>query len=177
MDLPSVFQSLPQFESVASLMSNPSWDVIAVFAFVVLGFIYGIMSGRGRLVSVLFALYAAKLLFDTAWFLDHIIGGFAAAQLFFIRAGILTALVVALSFVFSRCFSGRVMVGERWWQIFFISFLEVGIAASILFSILPSRELYTFSPLVEALFASSNASFWWLMASVASLFFILGQKK
>ena len=162
-----------QFESVAALMSNPSWDIVALLIFVALGFVYGVWGGRGRLVAVLFALYASKLLFDSAWFLERFIGGFPASQLFMVRAGVFAVLVAALSIVFAKSFSGRVMVGERWWQMFLLSFLEVGVAARILFSILPSRELYTFSPLVELLFASPNALFWWLLAPVPALYFAI----
>ena len=175
MNLSSVFQSLPpQLESVAALMSNPSWDVIALLIFVVVGCVYGVWGGRGRLVAVLFALYASKLLFDNAWFLDRIIGGLPSAQLFFAHAGVFAIFIIILSVVFTKCFSGRILVGDRWWQMFLLSFLEVGIAASILFSILPpSPELYTFSPLVERLFASSNALFWWLLAPIPILYFVI----
>lgn len=172
MNLPFV-QSLPQFQSVSALMSNPSWDVMALAIFVALGFMYGVWGGRGRLVAVLFALYASKLLFDNFRFIDRFIANLPDSQLFFAHAGIFAALVILLSFVFAKSFSGRVMVGERWWQMFLLSFLEVGIAASILFSILPSRELYTFSPLVELLFASPNALFWWLLAPVPALYFAI----
>ena len=162
------------FQSVAVYLSNLSWDVAAIFAFAALGFVYGIVSGRGRLVAVLFALYVAKLLFDHAWFLDRFLGGFSVTQRFLANIGILAVLVVVLSMIFAKCFSGRVLVGDRWIKIFLLSFLEVGLAVSIIFSVLPSLELYTFSPLVTYLFASPNALFWWFLLPVIALFFILG---
>jgi len=166
--------AIPQLQSVAVYLSNPAWDVVALLAFGVLGFIYGVMSGRGRLVAMLFGLYVAKLLFDNAWFLDKFIGAFPPFQQFFANVGIIAALTFIFSYIFAKCFSGRVLVGERWWQIFLLSFLEVGLAASIIFSVLPSIEPYTFSPLVKTLFASPNVLFWWLLLPAVALFFILG---
>ena len=165
---------LAQFQSIAVYLSNPAWDVVALLAFGVLGFIYGVMSGRGRLVAVLFGLYIAKLLFDNAWFLGRFTDALPPLQQFFASVGILAVLTFVFSYIFAKCFSGRVLVGERWWQIFLLAFLEVGLAASIIFSVLPSLELYTFSPLVKTLFASPNVLFWWLLLPAAALFFILG---
>lgn len=161
-------------ESLSNIFSNASWDIVALLVFVAVGFFYGLLSGRTRLIAILLALYISQLLFENFRFLDAFIAEKGTLEMLFIRLAIFTALVVVLSFFFSRIlFISKSVVSQKWWQIFLLSFLGVGLFVSMVFRLLPDIQLFTFSPLVQYLFASPSALFWWLLLPLPVLFFIM----
>lgn len=159
---------------ISQILSNPTWDVIAVLFFVAVGFFYGISVGKDRLVAVLFALYSSKLLFDNFEFIDFFVEGRPALDIFLFRAFAFVILAALLSFLFVKTiFRDRRQATKAWWQVFLLSFLEVGLFISIVFTLLPNLGLFEFSPLVQLLFASPDAFFWWLALPLPALFLIM----
>lgn len=161
--------------AASQIASNSSWDVVLFLVFVAVGFLYGLSSGRARLIAVLFSLYISYLLLGNARFIDRLLEGRELLEIFFFQLTFFLVLVILLSIFFSKTLSfvRKNVASQKWWHVFLLSFLETGLFASIAFRLLPDAQLFTFSPLVQYLFASPNAFFVWLFLPLPVLFFIM----
>ena len=164
---------MPNLDSITGVLNGPSWDIIALFVFLAAGVFYGLTTGRSRLVAVLFALYTGALIFENLAFVEAFTRGKGLLEIFLWRVGIFAGLVLILSFFFSKFVFPYRPESGRLWQILLLSFLEVGFFASFAFRLLPSVELFTFSPVVQFLFVSPGAFFWWLVLPLPALFLIM----
>lgn len=161
------------FEQISAFVAQPAWDVVVLLFFGVAGTVYGVMVGRVRLIAIFFALYVAQLLFEHFTFLDRFIAGKSILEMFFFRAAAFAVLLILLSLLFIKTiFRGR-DADRPWWQIFFLSFLETGLLVSAVFQFMPAKELFTFSPVVNKIFASDGAYFLWLTLPLVGLFAIV----
>ncbi|MFH1978960.1 MAG: hypothetical protein ABII97_01050 [Patescibacteria group bacterium] len=164
-------------EAISRVLSNPTWDVLALIFFFVAGFLYGLFAGKKKLLAVLFAIYISTLLFTGFTYLDFFIEGRVMFEIFLFRSGTLFVLIIITAILFGKTiFRGRERK-KKPWQVFILSFLEIGLLMSTIFQLLPTKELYEFSPIVETLFASEKAHFWWLVLPLISLLFIVKRRK
>jgi hypothetical protein len=169
----SSMAQLANLETISKILTHPTWDLLVVFFFIAAGFFYGITSGKTKLIAVLFSLYISGLVFENFSYLDFVTKGRTLMETFLFRSLIFAVLIFLLAVLFNRILSRDYVSGTRvWWQVFLLSFLEVGLLMSFIFQLLPARELFKFSPLVENIFASSRAFFWWLTLPLVALFFI-----
>lgn len=153
------------------MISNPSWDVIVLGFFVAAGFFYGLLAGKSRLISVLLSTYLAAFIYENFRFLDFLVKGRSPLEVLFLRGASFFAILVIVSLIISRFFR-RDWEGESWFLSFLLSFLEVGLLLALVFQFLPARELITFSPVVENVFAGEAAFFWWLVGPLVALWLI-----
>ncbi|MEK7595959.1 MAG: hypothetical protein AAB564_00165 [Patescibacteria group bacterium] len=167
---------MPNLAAFSSIFANPTWDILTVFFFVAAGFFYGISAGRTRMVAVLFSIYISQLLFEHTRFINFFLEDREILEIFLLKAAAFFALIVILSHFLIRSVFSRSEDSGVWWQIFLLSFSEVGLLISAVFRLLPAVELFTFSPLVSYFFASPNAYFWWLILPLIVLFVILRKK-
>ncbi|MBI4691889.1 MAG: hypothetical protein HY773_00360 [Candidatus Terrybacteria bacterium] len=152
-------------------LSNPSWDVIIIFAFIAVGFFYGISAGRSNLLSLLFSLYIAGFIFENFYYLDNLVKGQNMMEVFLFRAFIFAVLAGVLFILFSQVLvSGYDSGVKNWWKSLLLSFMATGLLFSFLFHLFPAKEIFTFSPMVQSLFASDSAFFWWLSLPLVALF-------
>ncbi|MBI5045799.1 MAG: hypothetical protein HZC14_02235 [Candidatus Niyogibacteria bacterium] len=159
---------------MSSILSHPTWDLIAIFLFIVAGFFYGWLSGKARLLSVLLSIYIAQILFVNMHFLNFFIAGRTLLETFLMRISVFSVLVIVLSHLFYKTFLRSISEEPRiWWKVFVLSFLEVGLLMASIFTLLPAVELFTFSPVVKYVFASPDAFLWWLVLPLAALFIIM----
>ena len=156
---------------ISALLMHPTWDVIAIFVFVGGGFFYGWASGKARLVAVLMAMYLAQLIFVNAQFLNSFTAGRDLMEVFILRIVFFVTITMALAAFLIRTIFNMLPEGERvWWQLFLLSFAEVGLLMSTIFRLLPASELFSFSPLVKYVFASQAAFSTWLILPLIALF-------
>lgn len=159
------------FGQISKTISNPSWDLIVIFAFVAFGFFYGISSGKSKLVSLIFSLYVSGFLFEHFDYFDKLTGKETVSQTFFLRISIFLAMVIILNILFIKVLRFHSESGEKkWWQVLMLSFLASGLLFSSLFQMFPFKEIFTFSPIVQNLFASDRVFFWWLILPLVALF-------
>ncbi len=159
------------FEQLSAVLGNPSWDVIVIFAFVAVGFFYGISAGKTRLISFLFSLYVSGFLFEHFNYLDKLIRSGTVLGTFLSRVFVFFIIVLALNALFVRFIEVHPGSSEKnWWHILLVSFLSSGLLFSYLFHLFPIHGVFTFSPVVQTFFASDAAFFWWLTLPLAALF-------
>lgn len=158
------------FQEVSRILSNPSWDIIVLFFFVAVGFFYGISAGRAKLVSFMLSVYVGGFLFDNFSYIDELIKNGSIAEKFFSKVFIFFLLVLALNILFSKIITSGAD-NKKWWHALLISFSTSGLLFSYIFHIFPGKNIFTFSPLIQNLFASNDAFFWWLILPILALFF------
>ncbi len=158
-------------KSINIILHNPSWDVLALFAFIAVGFFYGLSVGRSKLLALIFSLYVSGFLFENFYYLDRLVIAKNPMEEFLFRGFIFFILVVLTTILFSRVLiSGYDSGPKNWLKSFLLSFIASGLLFSYLFHVFPGKEIFTFSPLVQFLFASNAAFFWWLFAPLFVLF-------
>lgn len=168
---------MANLETISKILSHPTWDILAVFFFIAAGFFYGISSGKTRLIAVLFSLYVSAVIFENFSYIGFIWKGRPLPEVFIFRSAVFAVLIFLLTFLFNKFLYHSTVSGTKvWWEIFILSFLEVGLLVSFIFQLLPAKELFTFSPLIENIFASSLAFFWWLVLPIIALFVIVKKR-
>jgi len=158
------------FHEVSRILANPSWDIIILFFFVAVGFFYGISAGRAKLISFMMSVYVGGFLFENFSFLKEMVKTGSLAERFFSNAFVFFLLVLALNVLFSKIITSGAD-DKKWWHALLISFSVSGLLFSYIFHIFPGRSIFTFSPLIQNLFASNSAFFWWLILPLIALFF------
>jgi len=168
---------LANLETASKILSHPTWDLLVVFFFLAIGFFYGLMAGKKKLLAVLFSIYISIILMGNFNYLEFFTEGEKIFTVFMIRAFAFLALILLLGILFAKTIFRGKPKKEKWWQVFVLSFLEVGLLTSAVFQLLPAKDLFVFSPLVQTFFASGEVFFWWLTLPLVALFFILRRKK
>jgi len=169
--------NLANLESISKILSHPTWDLMVIFFFVAAGFFYGISAGKTKLIAVLFSLYVSALIFQNVYYFDAFIKGRNLLETFLFRAAIFLIIVFLLALLFNKLLPHDTAPGMKSWpSIFILSFLETGLLMSLIFQLLPAKELFTFSPVVQNIFASDKVLFWWLTLPLVALFFIARKK-
>lgn len=159
------------FEQINLIIGNPSWDMIVIFAFVAIGFFYGISAGKTRMVAFLFSLYISGFLFENFSYLERLISSQTLMETFLFRVFFFFLIVLVIGALISQFINIPPEASEKnWWHILLISFSSTGLLFSYLFALFPAREVITFSPIVQTIFASNTAFFWWLTVPLVSLF-------
>lgn len=160
-----------EFNQINTLLRNPSWDVIAIFAFIAVGFFYGISAGKAKMISFLFSLYVGGFLFDNFSYLDGLLGKRGnVIEAFLSRLFIFFVMIILLNLLFAKVLRCPCEGNKKWWQVLLLSFLSTGLIFSYIFHLFPAREVFTFSPVVQNLFVSEAAFFWWLTLPLIALF-------
>ena len=153
------------------LWSHPSWDLVLVFVLFVAALLYAILAGRKKIFSTIIYTYMTIAIFS-ALPLDEIASTVSAANPFFAKAGLFLVMLTLFSLLLSHGkHKGIARVGT-WWQVFLLSFLQVGLLIHIILGFLPSDKTKLLSPLTKYLFANPSLHVWWLLLPVATLMFI-----
>ncbi|MFH1956207.1 MAG: hypothetical protein ABIJ28_00975 [Patescibacteria group bacterium] len=160
-------------EAISNILSNPSWDLIVLFVFIAVGFFYGISAGKSRMAALLISLYISGFIFENFSYLDKFFKTESLSVIFFYRVVAFLVLLFLINFLISKVMRLSAGVGEKkWWQVLLISFLSTGLLFSYLFHLFPAKDLFTFSPMVQNIFASDRIFFWWLTLPLVALFII-----
>jgi len=156
--------------SAAGFLSNPSWDIVLVLAFVGAGFFYGVMMGKRRIISSILFTYIAFALFSVLpqekvllWF--TFLDPFAAKIVIFLA--IFTAIYILLGSRRSR----SPVRASAWWQVFLLSFVQVGFLFHIIIGFLPKETVATLAPLTKTIFANTSLKIWWFVIPILFLIF------
>ncbi len=154
---------------------NPSWDAFIFFFWAIVAVIYSFSAGRGRIISILVAVYMSELLVIQAPFLSTAVGDKFGLALYLGR--LITFLVLfGFFFLVLSKFVFRTSVENRRWGSWLFSLifavLQVGFLISVILSFLPPEIKGSFAPLVKFVFISETANFVWLLLPIAFLVFM-----
>lgn len=133
--------NLANLETVSGILSHPTWDLLVVFFFVAFAFFYGLSSGKRKMMAVLFSIYISILLFENFSYLDFFTQGKKILFVFFFRSACFLLLIILLAILFNRTIFRTSSKTDKWWHVFVLSFLEVGLLVSAIFQLLDRKSV------------------------------------
>ena len=141
---------------------------------ILLGFMLFFMlrSGRRGVVSLTIAVYVGLTLYNLFPFRDVVLAATAGAPLaslslmIVMLLGFTTIPYIILSRVVVTDFLGRSGIIF----LLMISFLLTAMLLASAYHILPIRDFYAFTPVLDALFAPKEFFFWWFVSPLFALF-------
>lgn len=137
--------------------------LVIVFA----SFIFGMLIGRYKLVTVLINIYVAVALLSVLpekLFSDY-----------YYRLILFFAIIAGLTFLGKKMFEVPIFGSGKsfLWRVFAMSFLEVMLALSMALSIAPKKEALNYISLTSYnYFVSENALIFWMLAPLVFMFII-----
>ncbi len=150
------------------ILSHPTWDIISVFALIAGGFFYGISAGKVRIAASIMYTYVAFALFSSLP-VDRWTQSLNFAEAFLIKIAGFIALLLFFAFMLGGRRKRSIAFSTSWWQVFLLSFLQVGLLIHILVGFLPPDKLKMLAPLTKNLFANPNLHIWWFILPLAAL--------
>lgn len=147
------------------IWSNPTWDVISIFTLLAVGFFYGISTGKRRIAATLIYTYVA-LAIQSALPLQKLGQAFGAKEDFFVKIGSFLVIFFLLIFLMGSRKNRGFAPAVAWWQIFLLSFLQVGLLIHTILNFLPPDKIKILAPITKKLFTNPNLHVWWLIVPI-----------
>lgn len=145
----------------------PTWDILLIFFFLVSGFFYGLLFGRSRMLAITISTYVGIACVYTFPLNIELIENDAKE---FLPIGVFIMSIFLTHFVFYvSLFHNRRLGGERWWQLFVLSFLSIGLIVSVSLRLLPLHFHTLFTDTTHSLFLSDTAYISWFVIPLATL--------
>ena len=157
--------------TAASLWSHPTWDVVLIFALLAIGFFYGISTGRKKAVTAIVYTYVTFAVFS-AIPVTQLARMIQLKDEVFLKIGLLAILFVLFIFMFGRTRARGFARPSAWWQIFLLSFTQVGLLIHILLGFLPREQIAILAPLTRNVFANPDLHVWWFLGPMALIMFL-----
>jgi hypothetical protein len=153
-------------------LHNPTWDAFIILFWIIVSIIYSFSAGRGRIISILVAVYMSELIVIQAPFLgnsaaQHLNLALYLGRLIVFLVMFLLFFLVLSKYVFRTSLEHRGM--SSWLFSFLFSLLQVGFLISVVLSFLPVATQQTFSTSIQTLFITSTAQFIWLLLPMVFL--------
>jgi len=159
-------------ETLNQFLSNPAWDVLLLLFFFFSVFVYGLMVGRNRIIVLLLASYPAALINEYIPYPKNFLNNLNAAQTIFLKSFGFFILAILIFWIFKKSGFSRKELNKKTGQVLFLSFLNVGLWANIIFGYILNfnAELIKLAPLNQLLFGSNPAHFIWLILPIMVLY-------
>jgi len=163
---------------LASVFSDPTWDIVALLFFWATGFFYGVSLGVRKMLALLFALYLSILLFLVFPYKNY-----PYFQNVFAQISVFGLFFIFSAFVFTKTvFRGgkktrKSLSSARWWHVFILSFLQANIVIVTLFNLFSIHNYWGLSWIGQTIFLKTSMFFWWLVLSMPILFIIIKKPK
>jgi hypothetical protein len=152
-------------------LSNPSWDIVLVLAVLGASFFYGIMMGKRRIISSILHTYIAFAIYSVLP-QEKILPWFSFVDAFIARILIFLAIFVGIYFLVGSRSSRGPVRAAAWWQVFLLSFVQVGFLFHIIIRFLPKETVAGLAPLTRQLFANTALTVWWFIIPVLCVIFL-----
>lgn len=162
---------LDNLANILESFSNPiPYFLILVFLFLVI-FIYGLKSGRGRMILMLLSLYAAIVLTGLFPYREYLSKNIKIGEPYFIELGLFIAafLVVLILFANSPLKNLAIKSRSPILQILVLSVLILGVFVSHIMVLLPAEILAKLDHQIFTYFKTEMAQFLWALAGVVGL--------
>ena len=160
----------------SSISFVPTWDLLLLIGAAVAVFLYGMSSGKGRVLVLILSTYFSFLITALApWQqIGELLGqgkNFPSATF---EVFIFLALTLAFCFLIPHSaigFIARISRGGRstWWQLGIFSVLEAGFMAVAILSILPAKDISGLNPLINRFFTGEMQKFIWALLPILAI--------
>lgn len=158
--------------SINLFLSNPTWDILLLLFFFFAVFVYGLVVGRNRMIVLLMASYPAALINEYLPYPQQFLQRLNTPQILFFRSFVFFVLVLLVFWILNKAGFLRKELSKKTGQVIFLSFLNVGFWANIIFgyALKISEEAVKLAPLTKLLFGSIPSHFIWLVLPVLALY-------
>ena len=159
-------------DALNQFLSNPTWDVLLILFFFFAAFVYGLVVGRNRMIVLLLASYPAALINEYLPYPQQFLERFNTLQILFLKSFVFFILVLFVFWIFSKAGFSRKEISKKTVQVIFLSILNVGFWANIMFdyALKLSGETVKLAPLTKLVFGSIPAHFIWLFLPILALY-------
>ena len=159
--------SFASVSQAAAALSHPTVDAVVLFVLIAGSFFYGIVGGRRKIVSSLLLTYVAIAVFPVLPV--EKLASLSGAH----DPSIASMAAFVVLFVLLVLFLGARRRGfgqsSAWWQIFSLSFLQMGLLIHTVLGFLPPEKSAALAPLTRSVFANPSLRIWWLIIPVFAL--------
>jgi len=158
--------------SKIGISASLTLDVYLFIFMALTAFIYGMLLGKHKLMTVLVNIYVSFGI--TATLPKDLTSDYTIKVLVFLI--VLVALTLMSRKFFDISFSGA---GSAFlWKVFVVSFLQIGLILSIIFSIMPKKEALNYvSPDAFSYFTAGWAPLIWMILPLGFMFFLYRRNK
>lgn len=171
--LPASVTSVASTAAIGGIsLHSPTWDAFIILFWIIVSVIYSFSAGRGKIISILVAVYMSELIVIQAPFLgtysaQHLNLALYLGRLVVFLVMFLLFFLVLSKYVFRTSLEHRGM--SSWLFSFLFALLQVGFLISVVLSFLPIGTQETFSRSIQTLFITSTAQFVWLLLPMVFL--------
>ena len=158
-------------DSAAGFLSNPSWDIVLVLAFLGASFFYGIMMGKRRIISSILYTYIAFALYSVLP-QESILPWLSFLDPFAARITVFLGIFIGIYLLLGSRSSRSPVRAAAWWQVFLLSFVQVGFLFHIIIGFLPKETIAGLAPVTKTLFANASLNVWWFLIPILLLIFL-----
>lgn len=155
----------------AGIFSSPTWDILLIFALIAGAFFYGISTGRRKIIAAIVHTYVAFALF-TALPIASIQNFTGIGQEFVAKVGAFLLIFILLVILMGARSASAFSSASSWWQIFVMSFLQVGLLVHILLGFLPEDKIEQLAPFTKTVFAHPDYRLWWFFIPIIFLIIV-----
>ena len=162
-------------ETLNQFLSNPTWDILLLLFFFAAVFTYGLMVGRNKIIVLLLASYPAALISEyLSFYPEKFLTNLNTAQLLFFRSFTFFILFLFIFWILNKSGFSRKSINKKTGQVLFLSFLNVGLWANIIFGYVLSlsAEVIKLAPISQLLFSSNPAHLIWLTLPILVLYWL-----
>lgn len=159
-------------DALNQFLSNPTWDILILLFFFFSVFVYGLMVGRNRIIVLLLASYPAVLINEYIPYPKNFLANLNIAQTIFLKSFVFFVLAIFVLWILKKSGFSRKELSKKTGQVLFLSFLNVGFWANIVFGYISttSAEAVKLAPLTKLLFGSDSAHFIWFILPILVLY-------
>ena len=159
--------SFASVSHAAAALSHPTVDAIVLFVLIAGGLFYGIIAGRRKIVSSLLLTYVAIAIFPTLPIEKlALLSGTRDSSVISMAAFIILFVLLVLFLGARRRGFGQ---SSTWWQIFSLSFLQMGLLIHTVLGFLPPEKSSALAPFTRSVFANPTLHIWWLVVPILAL--------
>lgn len=136
-------------------------------------FIYGLMVGRNRIIVLLLASYPATLINEYMTYPKKFLESLNIAQSLFLKSFSFFILALITFWILNKAGFSRKELTKKTRQVLFLSFLNVGLWANVIFGYALSLKptIISLAPLNQLLFGSDLAHLIWFILPILALFY------
>jgi hypothetical protein len=166
-----------QVSSVATQSAGHAWAlagnflILVVLTGVMIGFSY--YGGKGGIISLLMSFYAGYAIYLVFPYTNSIIDAGGTP----IMKAILSTSLFLISLIFPYIFTNRLIKGGfgvlSFVPRFALSFLAAAFLIALAYHVFDVTHIYTFPEPMNSLFAPDKYFFWWFIAPLVGLFFLV----
>lgn len=158
-------------ESLLGQAVSFATDFLAII--ILFGVFFAIAWWRGMnvLASLIFSLYGAYALYIFFPYSETILSwGSTSLTTLTISLGLFAFFTAIFYFTLRRVVSADYILGGRHLAVGILSFFITTFIVVLAYHVFPVRDVYTFTPAIDSLFASKQFFFWWFVAPLVGLF-------